>query len=70
MKYGTNDPYMVSMLKNGFSLSISHLLLTNYNKYLNINIDTEEVSCSPELIEEMKRNGENPIQILEVKNYI
>ncbi len=70
VKYGTDDPNMVCMLKNGFSLNIAHLLLTQYNQYLSINPNTNEVLCSPKLIDAMEEQKENPIQILEVKSYL
>lgn len=70
VNYGTDNPKLVCMLKNGYSLNISNLLLTKYGDYLEVDVIKDEVSCSPNIIAKMKENNENSIRILEVQNLL
>ena len=68
VKYGTDDPEAICLLKNGLSLSLSLLLIDRYRSYLEINVKDSIIRFMPNLIEAMEQGDENHILIYEVKN--
>ena len=68
VKYGTDDPEAICLLKNGLSLSLSLLLIDSYRSYLEINLKDSTIRFLPNLIETMEQAKENHILIYEVKN--
>ena len=68
VKYGTDDPEAICLLKNGLSLSLSLLLIDSYRSYLEINVKDSTIRFLPNLIEAMEQAKENHILIYEVKN--
>lgn len=65
LKYGTVDPIEIVLIKNGISLSLTQLLKTKYNDDISINLTTDTVIFSKDLVCKMKRNKENQILIYE-----
>ena len=68
VKYGTDNPEAICLLKNGLSLSLALLLIDSYKQYLKINIKDSEVYFQSDLIDAMEKADENRILIYEVKN--
>ncbi len=65
IKYGTSDENKILMIKNGFSASLSNLLLDKYQDYLSLNLQTNTVIAKAELIAKMNENNENGILVFE-----
>ena len=55
VKYGTDNPEAICLLKNGLSLSLALLLIDSYRRYLKINVKDSEVYFQSDLIEAMER---------------
>ena len=70
VKYGTEDPQTICLIKNGLSLSSAVLLLKKYHDYLVVDIDNSTVSYHDNLVREMENNRENQILIYEIKSCI
>ena len=68
VKYGTDNPEAICLLKNGLSLSLALLLIDSYKQYLKKNIKDSEVYFQSDLIDAMEKADENRILIYEVKN--
>ena len=68
VKYGTDNPEAICLLKNGLSLSLALLLINSYSRYLHIDVKDSKVHFQPDLIEAMEKEDENRILIYEVKN--
>lgn len=68
VKYGTSDKYLISLLKNGFSMELSKLILKEqYFNYVQFNFKDDSVTYGNELINQMKQNNENEILIFETE---
>jgi len=66
IKYGTSDKFIICLLKNGFSLDLARCIRKpEYSLFLQIDIDNDEIILDKGIIQEMKKNGENPILIFE-----
>ncbi len=70
LKYGTDEPLQISLIKNGISLSLSKLLIEKYPGLVSIDIDSDTIEINTELVNAMNQNGENDILIYEAKNNI
>lgn len=70
IKYGTDDKHKIIMVKNGFSLSLSNLIVDKYHNHLEIDIDNSVISLSKGVLEEMENNCENEVLINEVSYYV
>lgn len=65
IKYGTDDPVRVELIKNGFSLSLSDLMLSeNYFEYLVIE-DNNNIYIKKTVIDKMQINNEGSFIIFE-----
>ncbi|MMZ52190.1 ski2-like helicase [compost metagenome] len=67
IKYGTSDRSKITLIKNGLSLTLTNLLVSEYSEYLKIDNDLKTVVIKPKIIDKMKDNEENEILIYEVK---
>jgi hypothetical protein len=67
IKYGTSDRFKIILIKNGLSLTLTNLLVSEYREYLKIDTDLNTVVIEPEIINKMKDNYENEILIYEVE---
>ena len=65
LKYGTSKPEEIVLIRNGISLSLAKLLLEKYSTLVSINIQSDKILFSPELIGHMKDQAENYILIHE-----
>ena len=65
LKYGTSKPEEIVLIRNGISLSLAKLLLEKYSSMVAIDIVTDKISFSSELIGRMTEQDENKILIHE-----
>lgn len=70
LKYGTDNFRQIVLIKNGFSSSLSKLLMEKYNDYVFVDDNSDIVTIDPEVIQLMSNNKENSILIFETKNNI
>lgn len=71
IKYGSNDPEMICLLKNGYSIELTRYLLSNsFRKYVHINVREDKVIINPVLLEEMRRASINNIIIFEMDYHV
>lgn len=70
IKYGTSDYRKILLMKNGISFSLTHLLIDQYQRYINIDLENDYYSISPSILDEMKIHDENDIMIFEVKQHM
>jgi len=68
VKYGTSDPNKICLLKNGFSMELTKLLLNHYSAYLVINLERETVSYGQELIDYLRERDVNDVLIFEAES--
>lgn len=68
VKYGTDDPEAICMIKNGLSTNLAILLVRKYRQYINIDIHESSVHYDKILLDAMDKENENPILLFEVKN--
>ena len=66
IKFSTSDPYKILLIRNGFSSSLSTLLINKYKEYLSINLVNNTVTIKPGLYDKMKEYRESEILIHEV----
>lgn len=67
IKFGTSDENKIAMIRNGFSLTLSNLLLTRYANFVTVNRANETVLLNRAVLEEMERNNENQVIIHEAR---
>lgn len=66
-KYGTNNPKIISLLRNGFSLELAKTIAEpQYNLLSTINPQTDEVSFDSSIVEALRSNGINDILCYEM----
>ncbi|WP_416803403.1 DEAD/DEAH box helicase [Bacteroides reticulotermitis] len=66
-KYGTNNPIIISLLKNGFSLELAKTISEPlYSQLIIVNTETDEVSFDPSIIEILRSNDVNDILCFEM----
>ena len=70
VKYGTTDEKEILLIKNGLSLSLSHLLLSKYSNKIIVNNITNEISFKNDIITILDDNNENKILISELEDHI
>jgi len=68
IKYGTDNQVMIRMLKEGFSMELTKVIMKSYCEY--IDADKDFLKVKREIIDRMKSNGENEILIFEIQYYI
>ena len=70
IKYGTDDRRKITLVKNGFSLSLANRLVDNYLDFLIIDTDENTVALKKELRSDMEKNNENQVLINEVLYFL
>jgi len=68
VKYGTSDPNKICLLKNGFSMELTKLLLNHYAAHIEINLERETVIYSQELIDRLIANEVNDVLVFEAQS--
>lgn len=66
IKYGTEDPRKIIMIKNGISSTLSTLIVDRYMEYVEIDIASNTVVINEQIVGEMETNGENRVMIFEI----
>lgn len=70
IKYGTSDKEIMTMIRNGYSLTLSKLIHSKYGRYINVDYDANAVSIDKRLPMAMDSEDENMILIKEVEYYM
>ena len=70
IKYGTANSFEIVMIRNGFSLTLTRLLLEKYKKYVIFNIENDTIELKDDLIDAMIDSNENQILIYEAETNI
>ena len=63
--YGTNDPFLLALIKTGFSPELARLVRETYREYVQVNNADGTVEVSRELAGAMTQNLENLVLIYE-----
>ncbi|MDO4305003.1 MAG: hypothetical protein Q4D94_13935, partial [Bacillota bacterium] len=69
IKYGTDDKLKVLLVKNGLSLGLANLVVDEYSQYLKVDYENSIVKYAPEIIEEMRSQGENEVLVYEMQYF-
>lgn len=69
IKYGTDDKLKVLLVKNGLSLGLVNLVVDEYSQYLKVDYENSIVKYVPEIIEEMRSQGENEVLVYEMQYF-
>ena len=69
IKYGTDDKLKVLLVKNGLSLGLVNLVVDEYSQYLKVDYENSIVKYEPEIIEEMRSQGENEVLVYEMQYF-
>lgn len=71
VKYGTSNKELICMLKNGFSMELSKLLISrSYRDHIDLSLETDFVGYTQQLIDILIQNEENDILIFEARSHI
>jgi len=71
LKFGTNDPKIICLLKNGFSIELAKCIVkTAYSSYVQINLKTDEIYVTSGIVSQMEKENENKILIFEISFHI
>jgi len=71
IKYGSSDPRVISLLKNGFSIELSKVLVDKkYRDLITFNFTSDDILINEFIISQMRANGENEILIFETMHHI
>jgi len=71
IKYGSSDKKIITLLKNGFSIELAKCITKeNYNNFVSINYQIDQITIREEIIDEMEINDENKILIFEIRYHI
>ena len=70
IKYGTDDPKIITCTRNGISLSLAKLLVEKYSDFIHVDTDNDTLSFGEHIIEKMQEAGENEVMITELGFYL
>jgi len=70
IKYGTDDKRIITLVKNGISLSLSNLIVDKYLTYIKLDVINSTVSFMEEILSAMQSNDENQVLINEITYFI
>ena len=71
LKYGTEDPFEIVLIKNGFSNGLARLLHSNkYQPFVQIDMEENIVELDHSLINLMKQEEENSLLSFEAETYV
>ncbi|EIA5651137.1 DEAD/DEAH box helicase [Escherichia coli] len=66
LKYGTINKKVISLVNDGFSRSLSELIISKYNNYFTLS-ESGDITLSKKIIKAMMNNNESEILMLETK---
>lgn len=70
IKYGTDDEYLICLLRNGFSPELARLVKDDYARFVVVNIHLNQVVVQPELPNAMRRDDRNDILAYEAQTLV
>ncbi|WP_169164140.1 DEAD/DEAH box helicase [Cellulomonas taurus] len=70
IKYGTADPYLICLLRNGFSPELARLVSDEYSDLVVVDTDGEHVSVLPELPDHMSQDDQNDVLVYEARTLV
>lgn len=70
IKYGTNDKRVITLVKNGISLSLANLIIDKYLTYVEIDDMNSTVFIKEEIINAMHSNDENHVLVNELSYFV
>lgn len=70
VKYGTDDPRMICLLRNGFSPDLAREVLDGYSDLLGIDVESASVTVSPGLPMAMRAEDVNDILVYECETLV
>jgi hypothetical protein len=70
IKYGTADPYLICLLRNGFSPELARLVKDAYEDDVVVDIVRDIVQVLPTLPERMEYDDENDVLVYEAKTLV
>lgn len=69
LRYGTNDTFMVALLKLGVSIELSRRLRDDYREFVRRDTSAETVQLAAGLSAAMTRGAENEVLVFEASNW-
>lgn len=70
IKYGTDDEYLIALLRNGFSPELARLVKDDYVNLVVVNIPLNQVTVLPQLPDAMRRDDRNDILAYEAQTLV
>ena len=70
IKYGTDNPEIITCVRNGISLGLARLLVSKYGRFVHIDTNSDMLSFEDNIIEIMNEAGENEIMVTELGYYL
>lgn len=70
IKYGTDDPYLICLLRNGFSPELARLVGDGYRAHVLVDLHLNQVAVHPQLPAAMLRDDQNDILAYEAETLV
>lgn len=70
IKYGTDDEYLICLLRNGFSPELARLVKEHYRRLVSVDTRSNRVQVQPELPRRMVRDNQNDILAYEARTLV
>lgn len=70
LKYGTADRYVITLLRNGMSFELAHLVADSYRPFVSVDIQANTIELRPGLLEAMESGTANDILMFEVRGLV
>lgn len=70
IKFGTSDPYLICLLRNGFSPELARIVKEDYPEYVSADFANNTVIVMPELPDAMIAQDENDILVYEATTLV
>lgn len=71
IKYGSSDPYVICLLKNGFSVELTKILIDKkYKEYINFDLLKDRVEISRSAYSALDNDGVNKVLLFELSFHL
>ncbi|OII02745.1 hypothetical protein BIU89_02550 [Curtobacterium sp. MCBA15_005] len=70
IRYGTDDPWMVRLLRSGMSVELVRLLRDEYRRFVQVDVKGGDFELLEELIGAMERDSVNGVLLYEARSWI
>lgn len=70
LKYGTDDRFIITLLRNGLSFELAHLVASSYREFIDVDISANIIDLRGALIDAMESAGTNDILMFEVRGLL